>query len=839
MAEETGWVDRRNLALNKRGSRLVIILTVFMFFDFVFIAIRLYSRRIKKRALDLSDYSILIGFALLIGIYALEIVQVVQCGLGLEYAWVSANLGVDNISRLLKNAFAANTLWNLCTMAIKISILHLYLTIFNSVTAMRRICWALVVVVVLGHLGTILESLLICKPLSYIWNFVYPTAKGKCTGGKLASFIPGLISLTLDIIVFVMAYSSEIRLPLPVLWSLRMPTSKKIATSSVFGIALGIVIVSAVRLSFVYTNSTDYTKESIKYSICGAIEPMVAILVSCTPMLQPVVQHLSGGKVALWATKRSAGGSGPAGSGNVSWPHASQKSYISSSKSPGVKGGFERMGEEDGDYPLIDRPGVKRSGMQTPERTYFESERKYRWLSLSPRLATMSTYDDPLLMDSGDGKVLPAYLTRHVNLGLENDDISALISSIELSQVTRNSQPSPLPHLPAEILLRVLEHVPVDYILEFRAVCRGFRDYIDTRVMYSYLLRSELLGWIGCRGERELDPPWEKRYTHYVPARFERLDVDVDGNGKQPGARWNASYAIFRIEKGSLNGPDPWPQNTTFVRLFRTLLDPQTPPLTVVHHYGRLRWCVKVDSHILDCAFIEPWESCESLQVDFKEQTVRVLWKDMIQQLVREEAAIRKKMEVTQSSPYTFGHEEDCLRAIRRRRLRLRLPKEPTVPEHRKIVWALRHLQPLFGKTPCAKLSYPWGEVENVEDGASAILMLLRKEAATGDKELQHLRQLASDRAAMLAQRDHIEKLVENWHINIFDREVFFGTDLAEKEGANPVAWSDRMRALVEQRVRRWKSQEKLIDKMIELMETLTAVMEVPEDAFDNIHSQY
>ncbi|ORY08593.1 hypothetical protein BCR34DRAFT_569681 [Clohesyomyces aquaticus] len=116
-------------------------------------------------------------------------------------------------------------------MAIKISILHLYLTIFDLVTLTRRLCWAIIVIVVVCHLGVIVESLLVCRPISYLWNIVYPGAKGKCVGGKMASFIPGLVGLLLDCVVFV--------LPLPVLWKLRMPTRKKIATSCVFGVALG------------------------------------------------------------------------------------------------------------------------------------------------------------------------------------------------------------------------------------------------------------------------------------------------------------------------------------------------------------------------------------------------------------------------------------------------------------------------------------------------------------------------------------------------------------------------------------------------------------------------
>ena len=61
MTQVSGFVDLRNLNHNKDARSVIIVLTVFMFFDFVFIGIRLYARRIMKKHLEVNDYAILVG----------------------------------------------------------------------------------------------------------------------------------------------------------------------------------------------------------------------------------------------------------------------------------------------------------------------------------------------------------------------------------------------------------------------------------------------------------------------------------------------------------------------------------------------------------------------------------------------------------------------------------------------------------------------------------------------------------------------------------------------------------------------------------------------------------
>jgi hypothetical protein len=95
-----------------------------------------------------------------------------------------------------------------------------------------------------------------------------------------------------------------------------------------------------------------------------------------------------------------------------------------------------------------------------------------------------------------------SYISRHLRLGFDSNDVAALINSIDSSQ---DSGPSLLPHLPAEILFHILEFVAIDYVLTWRLVCRGFRDAIDGPVMYAHLQQAELIGYLGPRHQYPLN----------------------------------------------------------------------------------------------------------------------------------------------------------------------------------------------------------------------------------------------------------------------------------------------------------------------------------------------
>jgi hypothetical protein len=265
----------------------------------------------------------------------------------------------------------------------------------------------------------------------------------------------------------------------------------------------------------------------------------------------------------------------------------------------------------------------------------------------------MAVYTSPeVTEDAFATSQLPPWLARHVRLGFDADDVAALISSIDSSQ----NRPSSLVNLPAELLLHVLEYVPVDHVLDWRFVCRGFRDAIDGRILYHHLQRTQLVGCLGPRHMWPMQTLTDKQYNQlrFVIANFSKVEhvEGTAGNRSDSSPIWCNTHAIFKINhqrlRTTLKGDS---QGTAYVSANEyadTMWKKAQSRLEltgVEEGFGTLRWCIKLDQAVLDLDFpLEAARNSCDVAVDLVNDTVRVCWKDMMFRFLKNEAALRDLM---------------------------------------------------------------------------------------------------------------------------------------------------------------------------------------------------
>jgi hypothetical protein len=199
----------------------------------------------------------------------------------------------------------------------------------------------------------VLQILLLCRPLAFFWD---KSINGKCGSLPLTYLIPGIIVTVLDVMVF--------SLPMPLLWKLNMPRNKKIGTSLVFGIGLGICLIAGVRLKFVLEIVTeDFTATIWMFAILGGLEPMLGILAACLPMVPPVLARFTNNKLMAWTQKGNSTAASKESKGFNSWPGSATRSFggtvpkgMGASKPDHDQ--FERL--SDTEYPLVDQQHVQR-----------------------------------------------------------------------------------------------------------------------------------------------------------------------------------------------------------------------------------------------------------------------------------------------------------------------------------------------------------------------------------------------------------------------------------------------------------------------------------------------
>ncbi|KAF1847065.1 uncharacterized protein K460DRAFT_383581 [Cucurbitaria berberidis CBS 394.84] len=449
--------------------------------------------------------------------------------------------------------------------------------------------------------------------------------------------------------------------------------------------------------------------------------------------------------------------------------------------------------------------------------------------------------------DHGDDTPpLPSYIARHVNLGFNSADVAALISSIDSSQ---KLQTSSAPHLPAELVLQVLEYVPIDHVLDWRLICRGFRDAIDGRILFHYLQRTQLIGYLGSRHSRHMENLIEEHYEqiHLLRASFQRIEK---ASGCEPGAQrplpvWSGTHAIFQIE-------DKW--FSSFRRLGGaaarggdTIEDADTQWLSTLDRlglrrteegFGTLRWCIKLDHSVLDMDFpLESGRNTFDVDVRLNTKSIRVSWKDMLFRFLKTETTLRRMMEEKRDSLFTFGHAEDCLRAVRRQRLQSTLNPDNNIDRH--LRWSLRLLHPLFGK-PRHQHHVP---LEDVESDAINLLLLLRREAAMTSRQLAYLRQLALDYEAMDTDIQELDQDFDDFksHLSLPGFELSHSLPALSPRTLprNPISWPDDLMAMVEEQVGKWKLQKNTIEQMKTLLSASNIRLTLPEDSFDDLGSDF
>lgn len=165
---------------------------------------------------------------------------------------------------------------------VKCSILLLYLRLFSVVRWFRYSCWGLLTAVAMYCTASILVTIFQCRPMIRAFDKDRP---GTCIDTAKFWFANAGFSIATDFIVLL--------LPMPLVWKLGIPIVQKIALMAVFAIGIFATITSCLRVTTldIFAKSPDntYNVANVMWTI---VEPNVAIVCACLPVLRPFVVKL-------------------------------------------------------------------------------------------------------------------------------------------------------------------------------------------------------------------------------------------------------------------------------------------------------------------------------------------------------------------------------------------------------------------------------------------------------------------------------------------------------------------------------------------------------------------
>jgi hypothetical protein len=107
-------------------------------------------------------------------------------------------------------------------------------------------------------------------------------------------------------------------------------------------------------------------------------------------------------------------------------------------------------------------------------------------------------------------------------------------------------------------------------------------------------------------------------------------------------------------------------------------------------------------------------------------------------------------------------------------------------------------------------------------------------------KQIAYLHQLNEDRQTMDKEIDELSKNFDDFKSLLRPTVQFsLGASLLPEDSIprDPIAWPDDLRATIEGRVNKWKSQRAVMRKMSALVTSSNEALTVPEDSFDDLES--
>ena len=191
--------------------------------------------------------------------------------------------------------------WIAANTAIKISIRHLYLTLFGSNKTFRLFTFTVIGLVLLFCFGVLLATFLNCRPFAKTWNPLLPGSCGSLQANVLSTSI---INFVIDL--------SIVLLPMPMVWSLQIARSRNtLLPSSLlwvyckcgaiqayiiryliwFGYRVCAITITRIILA-TRLNINDFTYDLAKLAIVTCLEPLLGIVVACAPFFPTIIKIL-------------------------------------------------------------------------------------------------------------------------------------------------------------------------------------------------------------------------------------------------------------------------------------------------------------------------------------------------------------------------------------------------------------------------------------------------------------------------------------------------------------------------------------------------------------------
>ncbi|KAJ5053864.1 uncharacterized protein L3040_000154 [Drepanopeziza brunnea f. sp. 'multigermtubi'] len=264
-----------DLSVAKARDPLITI-AVFIVIAIVTCLVRLQSRKMRSVSLGLDDYLMLGAlFCLFISI-GIQIACVIAGGVGRHIAEVDHL----DVVKTLKLILPFGALYGVTLCLIKCSIISFYSRIFGASKSFRISALVAVGILIAWALSVILETFLLCRPLSFNWD--QTLANGVCGDRNAVYVTAGAVNVVTDFMVMA--------LPVPHILTLQLHWRRKAELILMFSLGIFITIISVIRIKSLQVISfADPTYTLPMGLLWTTLEPCLCIINANMPMVRTYV----------------------------------------------------------------------------------------------------------------------------------------------------------------------------------------------------------------------------------------------------------------------------------------------------------------------------------------------------------------------------------------------------------------------------------------------------------------------------------------------------------------------------------------------------------------------
>ncbi|TEY64379.1 hypothetical protein BOTCAL_0148g00020 [Botryotinia calthae] len=265
--------------MDGRQILIITVVTVGMFFSWLSVGLRCYTRIFVSRTFGSDDYWILLGLAAYTVTSALSYLGV-HYGVGVH----ATQLTYDQLISAAKYQVLVELCYILCTAIIKTSVGLLLLRITSVKTFYKYLIWISLVIIWIWSIVTFVISCIQCRPLKATWD---PLTPGVCLEPRVIGNFAYAISA--ETIFFDWLFAL---LPIPMLWDIKMSLRLKFSVMVILGLGIVASIATIIRLKYLvaFLNVTDSLYSIAPVFVWSTIEIALGIIAASTSTLRPLLR---------------------------------------------------------------------------------------------------------------------------------------------------------------------------------------------------------------------------------------------------------------------------------------------------------------------------------------------------------------------------------------------------------------------------------------------------------------------------------------------------------------------------------------------------------------------